>query len=324
MGTQTTLGSMELDYDVIIIGGGFGGVFLLQHLRKLGFHVHLFEAGAKLGGIWYWNAYPGARVDTEVPVYQIPDAELFENYQWHEKYPGRDALRHYFDHMDQVWGLSKDISYNSRITGSSWDSEQSRWAVKIAQMQLNGPTEIVRHSKSIVLATGFASAPYYPSWPGQEKFKGLRYHTSAWPQEGISMKDKRVAVIGTGASGVQVIQTIAPQVKSMTVYQRTPNYALPMGDNQMPEERLKYYKDNYPAMLEKMNSTFAGFLYEFHPGKCMEASAEEREALFEELYYKGGLHFWLGTYQDILQNKEANKLAYVSGPSVCNERTYLS
>ena len=251
-------------------------------------------------------------MDTEVPVYQIPEGELFEDFHWHEKYPGRDSLRDYFDHVDKVWGLKKDTSFNSRVTGAHWDNEKSGWTVKVAQMQLNGPTEITRHSKSIVVATGFASAPYYPSWSNQEKFKGMLYHTSAWPQEGIDMKGKRVAVIGTGASGVQCIQTIAPEVKEMTVYQRTPNYALPMGENVLPKERLKYYKDNYPAMVEKVNSTFAGFLYDFHPGKCVDASPEEREALFEELYHKGGLHFWLGTYQDILFNKEMNEIAYVS------------
>jgi len=301
---------MELDYDVIIVGGGFGGIFHLHHLRKLGFSVRLFEAGAKLGGIWYWNCYPGARVDTEVPVYQIPDEELFQDFEWKEKYPGRDALRDYFEHMDKVWGLSKDISYNSRVSGAQWDDSKSRWDVTVTQMQLNGPVKIVRHSKSIIICTGFASAPYYPPFKGQDKFKGLMYHTSAWPQEDMSMKNKRVAVVGTGASGVQVIQTIAPQVKQLTVYQRTPNYALPMGDNVLPEERLQYYKKNYPELIEKINTTYAGFLYDFHPGECMKATPEERDALFEELYNKGGLHFWLGTYQDILKNKEANNLAY--------------
>ena len=113
---------------------------------------------------------------------------------------------------------------------------------------------------------------------------------------------------------MQVIQTIAPDVKQLTVYQRTPNYALPMGNNVLPEERLKYYKERYPEMVEKINSTYAGFLYDFHPGECMKATPQEREALFEELYTKGGLHFWLGTYQDILKNKEANDIAYVSRP----------
>jgi cation diffusion facilitator CzcD-associated flavoprotein CzcO len=122
--------------------------------------------------------------------------------------------------MDKVWGLSKDISYNSRVTSCQWDNEKLHWNVKIAQMQLNGPTEIERHSKSIVVCTGFASRPYFPPYEGIEKFKGMMYHTSAWPQENINMKNKSVAVIGTGASGVQCIQTIAPEVKQLTVYQR--------------------------------------------------------------------------------------------------------
>ena len=253
-----------------------------------------------------------------MPVYQIPDWGLFEDFHWDEKYPGRDALRNYFEHIDKVWDLKKDISFNSRVTAAHWDNEKLRWDVKIAQMQLNGPTEITRHSKSIIVCTGFASAPFYPNFAGQEKFRGLMYHTSAWPQEGIDIKGKRVAVIGTGASGVQVIQTIAPDVKQLTVYQRTPNYALPMGNNVLPEERLKYYKDNYDEMVEKMYSTFAGFLYDFHPGECLKATPDEREALYEELYNKGGLHFWLGTYADVLKDKEANKTAYV-----CTSQAFL-
>lgn len=307
---------MELDYDAVIIGGGFGGVFALQNMKKLGFTAHLFEAGAALGGIWYWNCYPGARVDTEVPVYQLPDEELFKDFHWDEKYPGRDALRQYFNHVTKVWDLDKSISYNSRVTAAHWDAENSRWQVKVAQMQLNGPTEIVRYARSLIVATGFASAPFYPTIPSMDKYRGLHYHTSAWPQNDINMEGKRVAVIGTGASGVQVIQTIAPQVKSLTVYQRTPNFALPMGNNKLPKERLRYYRKNYPELMEKMNTTFAGFMYDFNPGECMKASPEEREALFEELYNKGGLHFWLGTYQDVLKDKRANDMAYVSGSSI--------
>ena len=211
-----------------------------------------------------------------------------------------------------MWGLRKDISFNSRVNSCHWDNEKLRWDVKIGQVQLNGPTEITRHSKSIVICTGFASRPYFPPYEGLDQYRGMIYHTSAWPQNQISMKNKRVAVIGTGASGVQTIQTIAPEIKQLTVYQRTPNYALPMGDNRLPPERLKYYKDNYPEMIEKINSTFAGFMYDFNPGECMKATPEEREALFEELYHKGGLHFWLGTYSDVLKNKEANAMAYVS------------
>ncbi|KAK4986280.1 hypothetical protein LTR50_005393 [Elasticomyces elasticus] len=302
------------EYDAIIIGGGFGGVYHLHHLRQLGFNVHMFEAGSQLGGVWYWNCYPGARVDTECPVYQFTDGELFKDFKWTERYPGRDELRRYFDHVDKIWDLKKDISFNSRVTAAHWNKETTRWDVTVAHFQggsqIKGITEITAHAKSILCCTGFASKPYTPPFAGMGKFKGQMYHTSEWPQEGIDLKDKRVGVIGTGASGVQVVQTIFPDVKELTVFQRTPNFALPMGQTKITDERNQEFKDQYPEMVKKIKSTFAGFLYDFDSGECLKATEEERKELYERLYTTGGLHFWLGTYQDVLKNKEANDTAY--------------
>ncbi|KAK5019477.1 hypothetical protein BJ546DRAFT_917241 [Cryomyces antarcticus] len=298
------------EYDAIIIGGGFGGVYHLHHLRKLGFNVHMFEAGSQLGGVWYWNCYPGARVDTECPVYQFSDSELFKDWKWTERYPGRDELRRYFDHVDKIWDLKKDISFNSRVTAAHWNKESSQWDVTVAQNQIGGTTELVARSKSILCCTGFASKPYTPPFAGMEKFQGIKYHTSEWPQEGVDLKGKRVGVIGTGASGVQVVQTVMPEVKELTVFQRTPNYALPMGQYKITDERNQEFKKNYPELVAKIRSTFAGFLYDFDSGECLKATEEERRELYERLYTTGGLHFWLGTYQDVLKNKEANDTAY--------------
>lgn len=304
------MGLDSKEYDAIIVGGGFGGVYHLHHLRKLGFSVHLFEAGAALGGIWYWNCYPGARVDTECPVYQFTDTDTFKDWTWSERYPGRDELRRYFEHVDQIWNLKKDVSFNSRVTAAHWNTTTLKWDVKVSQTSVGGSTELVAHSKAIVFCTGFASSPYKPPFAGMEKFTGLMYHTSEWPQEGINVKGKRVGVIGTGASGVQVIQTVGPEVAELTVFQRTPNYALPMGQYDISAERNKELKEQYPEMVKIIKSSYAGFTYDFVKGSCLMATQEEREALYEELFAKGGVHFWLGTYPDVLKNKEANATAY--------------
>lgn len=256
------------------------------------------------------NCYPGARVDTECPVYQFTDEKLFEDWNWTEKYPGQEELRRYFEHVDKIWGLKKDITFNSRVTAAHWDSLNQSWVVKIAQLQVGGIVEIERYCKALITCTGFASKPYLPHFAAQDTYQGLLVHTSAWPQEGLETKGKRIAVIGTGASGVQVVQTTAHETAALDVYQRTPNYALPMGPIAITNERNQEFKDRYASMVEQIKSTFAGFLYDFNPGECLKATDDERERLYEELYYKGGLHFWLGTYKDVLQNKAANDTAY--------------
>jgi cation diffusion facilitator CzcD-associated flavoprotein CzcO len=180
----------------------------------------------------------------------------------------------------------------------------------VGVVQVGGSSKVTAHSKYILFCTGFASKPYRPPFVNSELFTGLKYHTSEWPQEGIDLKGKRVGVIGTGASGVQVIQTVAPIVSELTVFQRTPNYALPMGQYDITEARDKQMKEEYPETVKKVKSTFAGFLYDFDPGEALKETEEERHKLYERLYTTGGLHFWLGTYKDVLQNKEANDTAY--------------
>lgn len=305
------MGSIETnEYDVVIVGGGFGGSYHLHHLRKLGFKVHMFEAGAALGGIWHWNCYPGARVDTEAPVYQFTANETFEGWSWSQRYPGRDELCRYFAHVDRVWDLSKDITYNARVKSAHWDKDAGEWTTQANITQGGGPKTVTARAKYVLFCTGFASKTYTPPFAGMEKFKGLKVHTSEWPQGGIDLSGKRVGVIGTGASGIQVSQTIAPVVSELTVFQRTPNYALPMGQHVISEARNAEMKRDYPETIIKTRSTFAGFLYDFDEGEALKATEEERQILYERLYKTGGLHLWLGNYKDVLQNKEANDSVY--------------
>jgi cation diffusion facilitator CzcD-associated flavoprotein CzcO len=303
------MGSMTEKYDVVIVGGGFGGTYALHELRGLGFSTHLFEAGAALGGIWYWNSYPGARVDTESPVYQLTDPALYTDWNWTERYPGRDELVAYFDHVADIWDLKRDITFNARVQAASWNKISGQWDLSITKTSPNGTEQVQSHANSVIFCTGFASKHHTPPFAGMENYEGIMSHTALWTP-GTDYNGKRVAVVGTGASGVQVVQAVAPDVKQLTLFQRTPNFALPMGQKQITKERNDEYRHQYPVLTKKMKTTYAGFLYDFDPRKTTEVSVEERNRLYEELYNKGGVYFWLGTFSDVLKDNRANDTAY--------------
>lgn len=303
----STMGSVEEipTYDVIIVGAGFGGLYHLQHLRKLGFSVHLFEAAAGLGGTWFWNCYPGARVDSEVPIYQFGAEETWKDWDWSERYPGWQEIQRYFQHVDRVWKLSSDISFNSRVNSAYWSNDTRQWTITA------GPDDSTRaRSKFIIFCTGFAAKPYIPAIENLSKFKGECYHTAAWPNREMSFTNKRVGVIGTGASGVQVIQELGPVVSHLTVFQRTPNMALPMNQESFDHEANQRIKLEQPKLLEYSRNTFCGFLFDFVPQKTFDVPEDERRRFYEQLWGKGGFHFWMGSYHDIIFNKPANNSSY--------------
>ncbi|KAF2482166.1 hypothetical protein BDY17DRAFT_300427 [Neohortaea acidophila] len=292
------------DWDVAVVGGGFCGVWLLFHLREQGFKVRLFEHGSGLGGIWHWNNYPGARVDTPAPTYQLTDKETWHTWEWKQLFPGRDELCDYFRHLEQVWDLGKDISYNSKVTAMQWDADTSRWKYEINDGQSTGT------AWSVVLCTGFASKKYVPPWPGVDKFKGEIIHTSQWPQKGFNVDNRSVGIIGTGASGVQAIQEVSQQASHLTVFQRTPNTALKMSNPEQTAALNKRMRDGFPETAKKMKLTFAGFDYEFDKTKPGDVPREERMRSYEKLYHTGGLHLWLGTYLDCFYDEEYNEELY--------------
>lgn len=295
----------EQEYDVIVVGGGFSGCYQLHNLREAGFNVHLFDAGAELGGIWYWNCYPGARVDTEVPTYQFTAPETWQTWEWKERFPGRDTIQSYFKHVDKVWDLSRDVSYNSRVNTIQWDENNRQYIVEVG-----GSAAGTYRSQFIILCTGFAAKPYLPPFRNIDAFKGEMYHTALYPQQGVNLEGRRVAVIGTGASGVQVIQSVGPIVSHLTVFQRTPNPAIPMSNPDLNASQNKELKENFDEVNKLIHSTFAGFDYDFAKGSAFQASPEERKQLYEKLFNSGGLHFWLGTWMDILFDKGLNDEAY--------------
>jgi cation diffusion facilitator CzcD-associated flavoprotein CzcO len=289
--------------DVLVVGAGFAGLYQLDRLRKLGFSVKVYEAGAELGGIWYWNCYPGARVDTSAPIYQYSREDLWNDWAFSELYPGWDEVRQYFRYVDEKLDLSRDVQFNTRVSSADFNEDDRHWVVRTE----DGSTVLTRF---LLLCTGFAAKPYLPELPGLADFRGTWHHTALWPQEGLDFTGKRVGVIGTGASGVQVIQEASRDAAHVFVFQRTPNLALPMRQKKLDDESQRRLKEEYPARFKMRAETFAGFDMDFIPESALDLSPQERQARYEELWQKGGFHFWLATFQDVLFDERANRTAY--------------
>ena len=299
---RTNNGAIE-DLDVIVVGAGFAGLYLLDRLRSMGMEVQVFEAGGGLGGVWYWNCYPGARVDSPGPIYQYSRDDVWRKWQFSELYPSWQELRDYFRYVDEKLGLSRDIRFNRRVNQAQFDPAHNRWIVRSS----DGSVASARH---LVLCTGLSAKPYIPDLPGLSDFAGERHHTALWPQQGLDMAGKRVGVIGTGASGVQVAQEAAGVAAHLTVFQRTPNLALPMRQKKLDEDAIRRMKEKYPEMFDRRAKTFAGFDYDVLAKSALEVSDDERQATFERLWEIGGFAPWIGSFNDILLNEEANRAAY--------------
>ncbi|KAK3696421.1 hypothetical protein LTR37_017992 [Vermiconidia calcicola] len=294
----------NLDIDVLIVGAGFSGVYLLHRLRdELGLNTKIYEAATDLGGIWHWNCYPGARVDTPIPCYEFSLPALWKDWTWKEKYPSYKELREYFKHIDKVLEISKDTAFESRVVSAEWDNESYRWVVKTE----DGRTA---RCKWLINALGFAAKRSFPDWKGMENFKGEIHHSSFWPQEGIDFKDKKVAVIGTGATGIQLSQEVGQMAASTTVFQRTPNLCLPMRQRKVTAEEQNNAKDTYPDYFKHRMTTFAGFPYDFSEKNTFDDTPEEREKFYQKLWDNGGFEYWLATYKDMLFDWDANDQAW--------------
>lgn len=304
MNVENAVGATSAnEYDVVIVGAGFAGLYQLYQLRALGFSVVLLEAGADLGGIWYWNCYPGARVDTHVPMYEYGMEEIWRDWYWSERFPDWQELRAYFDHVDNKLNLRPDIRFNTRVSGAQFDETAHRWHI-----QTEDDTQY--SAQFFVLCTGFGSKPYIPDFPGLSRFAGECHHTAQWPQEGLSFRGKRVGIIGTGASGVQVAQKAAAQAESVTVFQRSPCLALPMQQQKLDRATQDAWKKDYPTRFENRMKTFGGFDFDLLQESALEVSEEERNRKYQELWDAGGFNFWIGNYMDILSNNKANETAY--------------
>jgi len=294
----------ELETDVLIVGAGFGGIYLMHKLRQLGFNCKIYEAGTDIGGIWHWNCYPGARVDSQIPVYEYSLPEVWKDWTWSCRYPGTDELRKYFDHVERKLEIKKDCAFSTRVVGAEFDKPSGKWITKTEDGR-------VAKSKYLLLALGFAAKRHFPDWPGMENFKGELHHSSFWPQSGVDVKGKRVAVIGTGSTGVQIAQETSKEASSVLQFVRTPNLCLPMQQqNLSKEEQDRRKHGEYQKFFEHRLTTFAGFGYDYVEKDTLDDDEATREAFYEKMFEAGGFEFWLANYRDLLFDNKANRKAY--------------
>lgn len=289
-------------YDAIIVGAGMAGMYQLFRLRELGLSVRVFETGGEVGGTWYWNRYPGARFDSESYSYGYSfDNMLLQEWDWSEHFSPQPETLRYLELVADRLELRKDIEFNSRITTAVFDETASVWEVTTE----NGHRA---QARLLISAVGILSAPTWPRIDGINSFKGEAYHTARWPHDPVDFTGKCVGVIGTGATGVQVIQEIAKTAGHLTIFQRTPNYCTPLGNRPIDDETQRRIKASYPEIFAKCRESFGGFLHESDARSTLDVSQEEREAFWERLYREPGFAMWLGNFSDILFNKEANDL----------------
>ena len=290
------------DYDAIIIGAGMSGLYQLYRLRELGLRVRVFESGTDVGGTWYWNRYPGARFDSESYSYGYSfSKELLEQWDWSEHFAGQPETLRYLNYVAHKFALRRDIQFASRVTAAIYDEDHRKWDVALE----DGNSFTARF---LITAIGPLSAPTLPRIEGVASFQGRSFHTARWPHERIDFAGKRVAVIGTGATGVQTIQTIARDVGHLTVFQRTPNWCAPLHNGKIDGEAQKKIKAGYPEMFQRCQETFACFLHTPDKRATFEVSDEEREAFFEKLYGEPGFGIWQGNFRDILTDRKPNAL----------------
>ncbi len=290
------------DYDAIIIGAGISGLYQLHRLRELGMRVLVLEAGTGVGGTWYWNRYPGARFDSESYSYGYSfSQELLDEWHWTEHFSPQPETLRYLNFVADKLDLRRDIQFKSRVSAAHYGEESRTWDVTLE----DGSRYT---SRFLITAIGPLSAPTMPRIPGVESFKGRSCHTARWPHEGVDFAGKRVAVIGTGATGVQTIQEVAKTAGHLTVFQRTPNWCAPLHNGKISEEEMLEIRAGYPEIFKRCQETFACFLHTPDPRATHEVTPEEREAFFEKLYGEKGFGIWQGNFRDVLVDRKANAL----------------
>ena len=290
------------DFGAVIVGAGFSGMLALYRLRKSGLSVRVFETGDGVGGTWYWNRYPGARVDVESMDYSYQfSEELQQEWEWSERYAPQAELLCYLDHVANRFELRPDIQLSTKVTAAHYDKDRALWTV-----HTNDGKQVT--AKWLLTATGCLSRPNKPAFPGEEQFRGPIYHTAEWPHEGVDFTGQRVGIIGTGSSAVQAIPVIAEQAAHLTVFQRTANFCVPAHNGPLDPEVQRSIKAEYSAFRARSNAERGGGQFGASSVKAYEITAEERERVYEKRWATGGLHFQ-AAFADIFVDAEANDTA---------------
>ena len=290
------------DFDAVVIGAGFSGMGMLRRLRDdMGMSVQVYEAGSGVGGTWYWNRYPGARCDSESYTYCFTfSKELLQEWSWSGRYPEQPEILTYLNHVADRFDLRPNIQFDTKVTSAIFLEDRNLWEIETDQ----GDRVTARH---LITGIGCISTGNIPKIKGLDSFEGDWYHTGNWPHQPVDFSGKRVAVIGTGSSGVQSIPVIAEQAGHLTVFQRTPQYTVPARhasiDRKFIEEEVK---PQYDAIVERGKWTRGGAPVAPEAGSALALTEEERNSVYEKFWAVGGNDFIYGSFDDILGNKEAN------------------
>jgi cation diffusion facilitator CzcD-associated flavoprotein CzcO len=291
------------DFDAVVIGAGVAGLCVLYRLDELGLSLRCYEAASDVGGVWYWNRYPGARFDSESYTYCYSFSQaLLDDWNWRERFAAQPEILAYLNHVADRFDLRRHIRFDTRVAFARFEASDRRWVIGTE----DGEAVTARY---LITALGGLSTPQLPDIAGVDDFAGEACHTARWPRAGVDLSGKRVGVIGTGATGVQVIQTIADQVAHLTVFQRTPNYCIPQRNSALSEEEMRGIKRSYPAIFERCLRSYGGFIHVFDPRSGLAVSAAEREATFETLWKEPGFAFWFGNFMDLLMDETVNGYA---------------
>ncbi len=287
--------------DALIIGAGMAGLFQLHRLRELGLQVRVVEAGGGVGGTWYWNRYPGARFDSESWSYGYSfSEEILDEWEWSEHFSAQPETLRYVNYVADKLDLLPNIDFNRRVSKAIFDETENAWDVVTEDGS-------AYRARLLITAIGVLSTPQMPAIEGIDRFKGRSFHTAQWPHEPIDFSDQRVAVIGTGATGVQTIQEIAKSVGHLTVFQRTPNYCAPLHNSPIDEASQREIKASYAEIFRRCQKSHGGFIHDADGRYAARISEEERNAFYEQRYAEPGFGIWMGNFRDIFVDEAANE-----------------
>jgi cation diffusion facilitator CzcD-associated flavoprotein CzcO len=288
------------EVDVLVIGAGITGIYQLYRARESGFSVLLLEAGGGVGGTWFWNRYPGARFDSESYTYgYLFSRELFDEWEWQEHFAPQPETERYLNHVVDRFDLRRHIRFHARVTSAEYDEGSGTWRVRTAD-------GVETEARFVIAATGVLSVPYTPEVLGADDFRGEAYHTGRWPAEAVDFRGKRVAVVGTSSSGVQVVPAIVEEVASLTVYQRTPNWCTPLNNTPITAAEQAKLRAGFEQLRETLNTSVHGFHHPPNPRTAFEDPEDERQRFYETMWSSPGFTKLTSNYADILSNPKAN------------------
>lgn len=287
-------------YDAVVIGTGVAGLYQLHRLREQGLKVRAFDAASGVGGTWYWNRYPGARFDSEAYIYQyFFSEELYNAWSWSERFPGQPEIERWMNFVADRLDLRRDIQFSTTIKSAHYNEKTQRWLLETDQGQKID-------TQYLITCTGMLSAPLTNTFAGQDSFKGRIFHTARWPKETIDLAGKRVGVIGNGATGIQVIQTIAGQAGHLKVFVRTPQYVIAMKNPQFGPKEVAAYKARFKDLIKTLPHTFTGFEYDFEH-VWADLSPAQRLDVLETVWQDGSLKLWLASFGEIFFDAEVSE-----------------